>query len=97
MIKTIWNNIYSNIPKKNIIIDFSFAILWSILQVIYIRILSLLVSYFGERSIPISAVLSYFGIILLWEVVEYISDVWQESSASLIESNTRIFYLNKLY
>ena len=90
-------DIYSNIPKRNIIIDFTSAILWSLFQVVYVRILSLLVTYFGEKNIPLTIVIFYFGIIFLWEVIEYISDVWQESTSSLIESNTRVFYLNKLY
>ena len=89
--------IFQNIPRKNIFRDFSFSIIWSLFNVTYIRILSLLAVEYSNNSIPITIVILYFGLILLWVISEFFADLFQEISYSTIENNTRIYFIGKIY
>lgn len=79
--------LFRNIPKKQIIIDFIGTIIWSILNIQCIKILSSLISNFSDKNPALVVVIGYLGFILLWEIIEYISDVNIEKTHTYIENN----------
>lgn len=89
--------LFKNIPKRCIIRDFIFTILWSTFNLAYIRRLSLLVQQYAEENPVITVAITYFLFLLLWEITEFVADVYQESTCSWLEGNTRLWALNEIY
>lgn len=89
--------LFKNIPKKQIVIDILCMIIWSILSVLYMQLLSHLISNFSESNPALIIVLGYFIFVIFWEVIEYLADRNQELTRVHIENNIRVIALNKTY
>lgn len=89
--------VFKNIPRKQILIDAICMILWSIINVVYIRILSKLISNFSDTNPAITVVIGYFIFLIIWEAIEYIGDRNQELSYSYIENNVRSQVIDETY
>jgi ABC-type bacteriocin/lantibiotic exporter with double-glycine peptidase domain len=50
----------------------------------------------GDGSIP-KLILFFFSYLLIWEIIEFWSDVHSEMSNTTIENNTQALYFNKIY
>lgn len=89
--------LFKNIPKKCIIRDFIFTILWSIFNISYIRMLSLLVEQYSTENPVLTVAITYFLFLIFWEIIEFVADVYQEVTCSWLEGRTRIWALNEIY
>lgn len=89
--------LFKNIPKQCAIRDFIFTIVWSIFNISYIRMLSLLVEQYSTEHPVLTVVITYLLFLVFWEIIEFIADVYQENTCSWLEGNTRIWALNEIY
>lgn len=89
--------LFKNIPKKCIIRDFVLTIVWSVINVAYVRLLSLMTTQYASENPAWYVILAYFSFILMWEITEYFADIYQEISVSYIESNVRLWTLKEIY
>ena len=90
-------SVLSNIPKHQIAIDFSLCVAWSIFNVAYIRILSKLIDEFSDKNPILGIIIGYFSFLIIWEIIEYFSDVYQSIACSRIESNVKLKILENTY
>ena len=81
--------LFKNIPKKLIAIISTITLAWSVLNVLFIKILSNLIKEYSESNPTISIIVGYFGFLILWEVLEYIGDITQEIVYAHIGNNIR--------
>jgi ABC-type transport system involved in cytochrome bd biosynthesis fused ATPase/permease subunit len=89
--------LFKNIPKRCVIRDFILTILWSLFNLAYIRLLSLLVENYVEEQPVLTVVIAYFAFLFIWEIIEFLADVMQEVTNTYIEGTTRIWALNEIY
>ncbi len=89
--------VLGNIPKSQIIIDFSLCVMWSIFNVTYIRILSKLIDNFANTNPVLGVIIGYFSFLIVWEIIEYFADVYQEKAAARIEAIVKNKILENTY
>lgn len=89
--------LFKNIPKRCVIRDFILTILWSLFNLAYIRLLSLLVENYVEEQPVLTVAIAYFAFLFIWEIIEFFADVMQEITNTYIEGTTRIWALNEIY
>ena len=81
--------LFKNIPKKLIARISAITLTWSILNVLFLKILSTLIKEYSDSNPSIAIIAGYFGFLILWEVLEYIGDVTQEIVYAHIGNNIR--------
>ena len=82
-------SLFKNIPKKRIILDGIGIIIWSALNLVYLKILSTLIDNYANKNPAIPIIFGYFMFLILWEIVEYICDTNKEVTYTIIENNVR--------
>lgn len=81
--------LFKNIPKKLIAKTSIITMFWSILNVLYIKILTTLIQEFSDTNPSIAIVIGYFGFLILWEILEYLGNMNNAITYAHIESNIR--------
>ena len=81
--------LFKNIPKKLIARISAITLTWSVLNVLFLKILSTLIKEYSDSNPSIAIIAGYFGFLILWEVLEYVGDVTQEIVYAHIGNNIR--------
>ena len=89
--------VFSNVSKLQILRDFTLCVFWSVFNVVYLTILSKLINNFAESNPILTIIISYFSFLLIWEVIEYVSDVYQSVSCTKIEAAVKSKVLENTY
>lgn len=83
------NILFSNIPKKLMIRVGVITFIWSIMNIGFVKILSILIKEYSDSNPSIAIIVGYFGFLVLWEVLEYTCKMTQSVIYSYIENNIR--------
>ena len=82
--------LFKNIPKRLIARISVITLTWSVLNVLFLKILSNLIKEYSDSNPSIAIIAGYFGFLILWEVLEYIGDVTQETVYAHIGNNIKM-------
>ena len=88
----------SNVPKKYTVIIFVTTILWTLFESYFTVIFSRMTGDIKETLTILPKIIILFSLyILLWEIVEYVSDVFMSLADSYIPANITRKYFNEVY
>lgn len=91
-------NIFRRVPKHRVIIDIMLSLIWSAINCYYLTMLSALSSSISsDRSTILKISLYYIGFIILWELEEWIEDVYNNITLAHIENNISKYYFSQAY
>lgn len=89
--------LFSLIPRKRIIFDFGFSVLWSLIECYFVTILAQLTGkLLGGTSDLIKMSIFFLIFIFFWEVLEFIGDVHADQTLVRIENILNKAYLDKM-
>ena len=90
--------IFEYIPKKRIVADFIFAIVFTIFECYFVTILAEMTgSAISNNDGFIKLIFFYFIYLISWELSEYLGDINTCMSSTDIENNIGYYYFEKLY
>ena len=90
--------VFEGIPKRRIVVDFLCVCVWSIFNCYFVTLLAQLAGSVlkGDGSI-VRLIVFFFVYLLIWEIIEFLSDVHSEMTTTTIENNIQAIYFNKIY
>ena len=90
--------IFEYIPKKRVIADFIFAIVFTLFECYFVTILADMTgTTISNNNGFIKLIFFYFIYLILWELSEYLGDINTCMSSTDIENNIGYYYFEKLY
>lgn len=89
--------VFTGVPRKRIIRDALLACTWSLMNAMFSN--SLAIKFAGLiNGGPIADAIIYFTVfIVMWEVLEAFTDIYEQVTCAVIESNVNKLYFNRLY
>lgn len=90
--------VFYGIPKRRIAIDMLFACIWSLFNCYFVTLLSQLTGSVvkGDASV-LKLIVFFFSYLLIWEAIEFLSDVYSTMTMTVVENNVQAIYFNKIY
>ena len=89
--------VFKGIPKKRIIIDMLFSIIWSVFNASASKMLADLVANLANLNELTKVAIFFICYIIIWELLEFVADIHSSYSGGVIEARINKIYFNKLY
>lgn len=89
--------VFKGIPKKRIITDTVFSIVWSLFNASFSKMLADLVANITSANVLVRTALFFLCYIIVWEILELIADIHSTYTGGVIEANVNRMYFNELY
>lgn len=89
--------VFKGIPKKRIFLDGLFTIIWSLFNASFSKMLADTVAGLTDMSTVSKTALFFLVYIILWELIEFVSDIFSTCTGAVIEANVNKYYFNEMY